>query len=112
MGQGVVVVGARVQKRTNLLRPILVPVTLYSSLPWALKKTFSGLGLVYTVQAWYTLWQEATKKQCLLIKTTHAVIYIYSLLCVFIPQYSRPSNKLILSRWVKLKWGQRGPVPN
>jgi len=39
-------------------------------------KHFSGL-----------LWQEATK-QCLLIKTTHAVVYTYSLLCVFISQYS------------------------
>ena len=28
------------------------------------------------------------RKQCLLIKTTHAIVYMYNLLCVFISQYS------------------------
>ena len=54
------------------------------------KKTFSGL-----------LWQEATKT--VFSNKDNSCSFTYSLLWVFISQYRIRS---ILSRWVKLKWGQ------
>jgi len=56
-------------------------------------------GLICYLRLWlYTVWQAFKKhflgycvrkqqKQCLLIKATHALVYMYSLLCVFIWQY-------------------------
>ena len=64
---------------------------------------------------WTTV-SGSNRKQCLLIKTTHAVVYTYSLLCIFISQNSNkvdfiskgetqmgvkrgPSTKLLTSSW-------------
>ena len=51
------------------------------------------------------------QKQCLLINTTHEVVYMYSVLCVFVSQYS---NKVNFISNVGLKgpiqnWGLRSP---
>ena len=70
----------------NVLICLLVLVTLYSTLRF--EKNFF----------WTTVYQEATKK-CLLTKTTHTVVHMYSSEC---------SNNADLSWWVKLKWGPNG----
>jgi len=50
------------------------------------------------------------QKQCLLIKTTHAVVYLYSLLWVFISQYS---NKVDFISTGEAEMGQKErPVSN
>ena len=43
------------------------------------------------------------QKQCLLINTTHTVLYMYSLLCVFISQYSSIVQFISMG---EAQWGQ------
>jgi len=67
--------GGKIPNKWNTgLICFIVPATLYST-PRFGKTSIPVCG-------------RKQQKQCLLIKTTHAVVYMYSLLCVFISQHS------------------------